>query len=178
MEVEYDLTPDDLYAFQWRSVFVSPRGRRARRTAHLVWVLLVLLFATLPVIGANGVAFSRVNLTVILVTTLVVLLFAWSLERWLIRLTILKQLKHEKPGKGLLARHRIVLSQDGLIESTAVGESRTSWAGVDRIEQDPHNIYIYTSLAAAHVIPKRAFRNPQETDAFYQFSRARKEAAG
>ena len=62
--------------------------------------------------------------------------------------------------------------------STPFGESRTSWAGVDRVEQDQHNIYIYTSLAAAHVIPKRAFRDPQETDAFYQFSRAGKEAAG
>jgi YcxB-like protein len=49
---------------------------------------------------------------------------------------------------------------------------------VDRIEQDPHYIFIYTSPAAAHVIPKRAFRGSQEADAFYQFSRAGKESAG
>ena len=118
------------------------------------------------------------DFTFIVVAISIVLLFQWCLERWLIRRTILQLLEDEKPGKGLLGRHRIVLSQDGLVESTAVSESRTSWAGVDRVEQDPHNIYIYTSLAAAHVIPKRAFRDPQETDAFYQFSRAGKEAAG
>ena len=39
MEIEYELTPDDLYAFQWRAVFLSPRGRRVRRTVYLLWVL-------------------------------------------------------------------------------------------------------------------------------------------
>jgi hypothetical protein len=178
MEAEYELTPDDLYAFQWRSVFVSPRGRRTRRTTYLVWVLAVLLFAIVPAIGADGFVISRVSVTFIVVAISIGLLFQWCLERWLIRRAILQLLKDEKPGKGLLGRHRIVLSQDGLMESTPVGESRTSWAGVDRIEQDPHNIYIYTSLAAAHVIPKRAFSDPQAADAFYQYSRARKEAAG
>jgi hypothetical protein len=38
LEVEYELTRDDLYAFQWRAVFVSPRGRRLRRTSYLFWV--------------------------------------------------------------------------------------------------------------------------------------------
>jgi hypothetical protein len=178
MEVEYDLTPDDLYAFQWRAVFVSPRGRRARRNAYLTWALTILVFAIVPAIGADGFVVSRVSVTFIVVAIVIVFLFQWCLERWLIRRTILQLLKDEKPGKGLLGRHRIVLSQDGLIESTAVGESRASWVGVDRVEQDAHNIYIYTSLAVAHVIPKRAFRDLQQADAFYQFSRARKEAAG
>ena len=178
MEIEYELTPDDLYAFQWRAVFVSARGRRARRTAYLLWILAVLLFAIVPAIGADGFVISRVSFTFIVIAIAIVFLFQWCLERWLIRRAILQLLKDEKPGKGLLGRHRIVLSQDGLIETTSFGESRTSWAGVDRVEQDAHNIYIYTSLAVAHVIPKRAFRDLQEADAFYQFSRAGKEAAG
>ncbi len=178
MEVEYELTRDDLYAFQWRGVFETPRGRRARRNTYLGWVLAIVLFAIVPAIGADGFVISRVSFTFIVVTIPIVFLFQWCLERWLIRRAILQLLKEEKPGKGLLGRHRIVLSQDGLIESTAFGESRSSWAGVDRVEQDLHNIYIYTSLAAAHVIPKHAFRDPQEADAFYRFSRAGKEAAG
>jgi len=178
VEVESELTRDDLYAFQWRAVFVSPRGRRTRRMTYLLWALAVLLFAIVPAIGADGFVISRVSFTFIVVSILIAVLFQWCLERWLIRRAILQLLKDEKPGKGQLGRHRIVLSQEGLVESTPVGESRTSWAGVDRVEQDAHNIYIYTSPAAAHVIPKRAFRDPQEADAFYQFSRAGKEAAG
>jgi hypothetical protein len=177
MEIDYELTLDDLYAFQWRAVFVSPRGRRTRRTLYLLWVLAVLLFAIVPAIGADGFVISRVSFTFIAVALPVVFLFQWCLDRWLIRRVILQLLKEEKPGKGQLGKHRIVLSEAGLAESTEVGESRTSWAGVDRVEQDPHYIYVYTSPAAAHVIPKRAFKDPQEAETFYHLSRAGKEAA-
>jgi YcxB-like protein len=178
MEVEYELTPEDLYAFQWRAVFASPRGRRARRMVYLLWFLAVLLFSAVPAIGADGFAISRMNFTFLVVAFPIVVLFQWALERRLVRRAILQLLKEEKPGKGQLGKHRIVVSEDGLFESTVVGESRTSWAGVDRIEQNPEYIFIYTSAAAAHVIPKRAFRDMQEAEGFLQLSRTSKEAAG
>jgi hypothetical protein len=94
------------------------------------------------------------------------------------RRAILRLLKEEKPGRGLIGKHRMVVSEDGLFERTAVGESRTSWAGVDRIEQNPEYIFICTSAIGAHVIPKRAFRDMQEAEAFFLLSRTSKEAAG
>jgi hypothetical protein len=177
MEVEYELTPDDLYAFQWRAAFTSSKGRRARRGVYLLWLLAVLLFAAVPAIGADGFVISRMNFTFILVALPIVVLFQWCLERLLMRRAILQMLKEEKPGKGQLGKHRIVMGEDGLVESTAVGESRTSWAGVDRIEQNPEYIFIYTSAAAAHMIPKRAFKDIHEADGFYQLARASKETA-
>ena len=73
------------------------------------------------------------------------------------RRLIRQLLKDEKPGRGQVGRHKVVLSDAGVVESTDVSESRTSWAGVDRVEQNAEYIFIYTSPAAAHVIPKRAF---------------------
>jgi hypothetical protein len=93
------------------------------------------------------------------------------------RRAILRLLRDEKPGRGQLGRHKVVLTEGGLVESTAVGESRTSWAGVHRIEQNPRYIFIYTSPVAAHLIPKRAFRDMQEAEDFYQLGTTRKEAA-
>ena len=178
LEVEYELTSDDLYAFQWRAVFASRMGRRATRTVYLLWVLAVLLFSIVPAIGPGGFVISRMNFTFIVVALPIVFFFQWCLERWLMRRAILRLLKDEKPGKGQLGKHRMVVSEDGLKESTAVGESRTSWAGVDRVEQDPHYIFIYTSPAAAHVVPKRAFKDLRAAEDFYRLSRAGKEAAG
>ncbi len=178
MEVSYELTPDDLYAFQWRAAFESPLGRRTRRTVYLGWTLAVLLFAVVPAIGADGFVVSRISFTFILVALSIVFLGQWFLERRLMRRAILRMLQDEKPGRGQLGAHRIVVSEDGVIESTAVGESRTSWAGVDRVEQNPDYIFIYTAPTAAHLIPKRAFKDTQEAERFYQFSRARKETAG
>jgi hypothetical protein len=176
MEIEYELTPDDLYAFQWRAVFASRRGRRATRTVYLLWLLAVLLIAAVPAIGPDGFAISRMNFSFLVIALPIVFLVQWCLERWLIRRAILQLLKDEKPGRGQLGKHRMVVSKDGLIESTAVGESRTSWAGVDRIEQNGEYIFIYTSAAAAHIIPKRAFKDTQEAEGFYQFTRTGKEA--
>ncbi|HSB08553.1 MAG TPA: YcxB family protein [Blastocatellia bacterium] len=178
MEVEYELTTDDLYAFQWRAALRSPIARRARRKVYAGWLLALLLFSALPAIGADGFVISRVNFTFLLVAFPVVVLAQWYLERRLTRQAILQLLNGEKAEKGQLGRHKVVLSESGVVESTAVGESRTSWAGVDRIEHNPEYIFIYTSRAAAHIIPKRAFRDMQEAEAFYQLSRMSKEAAG
>ena len=85
-------------------------------------------------------------------------------------------MKQEKPDKGQLGKHRVKLNEAGLVEATAVSESRTSWAGVDRVEQNEKYIFIYTSPAAAHMIPKRAFSSVQGAEGFYQLARVSKEA--
>jgi len=177
MEVEYELTPDDLHAFQWRAAFDSPLGRRTARKVYLGWFLALLLFSLLPAIGPDGFVISRMNFTFLIVAFPIVALVNWFLQRWLMRRAILRLLKEEKPGRGQLGRHRLALTEGGVVEGTAVGESRTSWAGVHRIEQNPQYIFIYTSAAAAHVIPKRAFRDMQEAEGFYQLSKTSKEAA-
>jgi len=177
MEVEYELTLDDLYALQWRAAFNSPLSRRVTRKVYLGWFLALLLFSIIPSIGPDGFTISRVNFTFLLIAFPIVALAQWFLERRMIRRAIRQLLKQEKPGRGQLGRHRLILTNEGLVESTAVGDSRTSWAGVDRVEQNPEYIFIYTAPAAAHLIPKRAFRDMQEAERFYQLSKTSKEAA-
>jgi hypothetical protein len=48
---------------------------------------------------------------------------------------------------------------------------------VHRIEQSQDYIFIYTSPAAAHIIPKLAFSNRQEAETFYQVAKVSKAAA-
>ena len=115
MEVSYELTPDDLYAFQWRAAFESPLGRRTRRTVYLGWTLAVLLFAAVPAIGADGFVVSRISFTFIIVALPIIFLGQWFLERRLMRRAILRILQDEKPGRGQLGAHRIVVSEDSSI---------------------------------------------------------------
>jgi YcxB-like protein len=143
-----------------------------------MWLLAVVLFAIVPAIGTDGFAVSRINFGFILVAVPIVFLFQWCLERWAVRHTIRSLVRDERADRGRLGRHRVVLGEDGLIESTAVNESRTAWAGVDRVEQSPDYIFIYTSSATAYVVPKRAFSDPQEAEAFFRLALRLKEAAG
>jgi hypothetical protein len=176
MEIEYELTREDLFAFQWRAVFESPRGRRMRGGVYLFWFLALLVFSIVPAIGPDGFDLSRVSFTFLAVTFPIVALTQWFLERRLMRRAILRLLADERPDRGQLGKHRLVMSEEGLVESTAVGESRSSWAGVNRIEQNLDYIFIYTSPAAAHVIPRRAFRTVREAEDFYRFAVTRQAA--
>ena len=137
-----------------------------------------MLLAVVPAIGADGFHFTRIGFVFLAVTVPVVLLLQWVLERWLIRRFLRQMLKDERPGRGALGRHWVVLSDYGVTESSAVNETRTSWAGVDRVEQSADYIFIYITPASAHVIPKRAFTGPEAAEAFYQLARTRREAAG
>jgi YcxB-like protein len=178
LEVDYEITLEDLYAFQWRAAFQSARARRARRVPYLLWLLAILLWSIVPAIGPHGLTLSRVNVTAMLISLVVVFVLQWCLERWLVRHAIRQLLEDERPDRGQLGRHRLVLTEEGLTESTAVGETRTRWSGVDRVEQSADYIYIYTSPAAAHVIPKRAFPAAEGAEAFYALSQARRQAVG
>ena len=81
MEVEYEITPDDLYAFQWRAAYRSPTGRRARRKIYIYWFLTLLLFSVLPAIGRDGFVISRANFTFLAIAFPVVALMTWGLDR-------------------------------------------------------------------------------------------------
>ena len=177
MEIEYELTADDLYAFHWRSVFTSPRGRRDMRKAYGYWFLVMLLLTILPAIGSDGFVITRVNLLFLVVTYPVIVLVQWLLYRRLARRGILKLLKEVAPNKGQLGRHKLALNAGDLVESTAVGESRTLWPGVVRVEQNRDYIFIYTQPHAAHIVPKRAFNNAEAAESFYQLARISKEGA-
>ncbi len=177
MEVEYELTRDDLFAFQWRAAFKSPLARRAMRKAVLYWFLALLIFTLLPAIGADGFDVSRASFTFLAVAFPLGVLLHQLLVRRQTRRLILELLKGEKPGGGLLGWHRVSLGASGVTERTAVNESHTAWAGVHRIEQNQEYVFIYTTASAAHVIPKRAFGSPAEAESFYHLASASKVAA-
>lgn len=178
LEIEYEITLDDLYAFQWRANSRSPIVKRASRKTYIYLFLTFLIFALLPSITSDGFVISRANFWWIVIVFPLTAFMTWYLTRRQTRRAILELLKKEKPGKGQLGSHKISLNDQGLVESTAVGESRTSWAGVDRIEQNQEYIFIYTAPGAAHVIPKRAFNSLQEAECFYEIARASKSVTG
>jgi hypothetical protein len=177
MDIEYEITAEDLFAFQWRGAYRSPLLRRARLRIYVYLFLALLLLSLLPAIGADGFRFARIDFVFLLVVFPLVALAAWLLDRRQTRRAIRELVKEEKQDRGQLGRHRIGLSGQGVHESTAVGESRSSWAGVDRVEQDPSYIFIYTAPHAAHVIPKRAFDSSADADRFYEFARLSREEA-
>jgi hypothetical protein len=170
MQVSYDLTRDDLYAFQWRASHRAPIAKRSRRNLYLYLFLALFLLAIVPAISAEGFTVSDVSFSFLFISFPIVASIAWLLEKRMMRRTILTLLKEEEPEKGQLGAHAITLDDHGVMETTAVGEMRVSWHGINRVEEDPNYIYIYTAPAAAFVIPRRSFASPEESNDFYRFA--------
>lgn len=70
--------------------------------------------------------------------------------------------------RGILCRHCVTLTDDALIEVTAINEERCSWHGVHHVVHTPEYIYIFATLQSAHIIPKRAFPDPDVAQQFYE----------
>jgi YcxB-like protein len=177
MEIEYELTREDLYAFQWRSAYSSPRARRMAWKPYFFLFIVVLLVSLMGGIGADGFTFSFVKFSLLFVVFPIVALAIWLTTRITVRRFINQTLKEEKPERGQLGKHRVELQDSGVVESTAVNESSRTWAGIDRIEQDSNYIYIYTAPLMAIIIPKRAFKDVAAAKAFYELSETRRAAA-
>jgi hypothetical protein len=176
VEVEYVLTPDDLYAFQLRALQKSPIAKRSRRNMYIGIFVALVIISIVPAIGSDGFVISRVSISFLAIPLVLVVSFTWLIEKRMTRRAILQLISEEKPDKGQLGRHTVKLDDIGVTESTAVGEQRTSWAGIDRVEQNPEYIYIYTSASAALVIPRRAFRKPSDAEEFHNLAIARRNA--
>jgi len=170
MEIEYDITAEDLYAFQLRAVQKSPIVKRTRRNTYIALLFAILVFAIVPAIGPRGFDPSRVSIGFFSYFFALVAALTWFVERRMTRRGISDIIKEEKQDKGRLGRHKIKLDDTGLVESTAVGEARTLWSGVDRVEHDPEYIYIYTAPGAAHVIPRRSFNSDNDAEQFLQLA--------
>jgi hypothetical protein len=177
LEVEYELRRDDIYAFQWRANYLAPTARRERLKLYIYLFLIFIFFFMLPAINGDGFTFSLVHFALLSITFALMVFFVSVFLRRKMRRAILQLVEEEKPGRGQLGRHKISLTETHLVESTDVGESRTSWAGVDRVEQNDDYIFIYTTPHAAYIIPRRAFGSPGQADSFYRLASIKKEAA-
>jgi hypothetical protein len=73
----------------------------------------------------------------------------------------------------------VALDTEGVHVSSLQGSWSRNWArGVDSIVETPEHFFLYSSVSAALVIPKRAFESPGQADEFARLARAQLAAAG
>jgi YcxB-like protein len=177
VQIEYEVTRDDLFAFQLRAVNSSPQIKRSKRKVYAFWFVALLLFSVLPSIGQHGFDIMRANFAFLAISFPTVAFLTWYFDRRQTKRAINELIYKEKPEKGLLGKHKIILNEKEVIESTQVGESRTLWIGVDRLEQTDEYFLIYNSPHSAYLIPKRAFANAQEANIFWESAKLYKQAS-
>lgn len=86
--------------------------------------------------------------------------FNWEMERRV------KKVLREGNNENIYIKRKIVLSDEGILEKSSIGESYLNWDKVGKIEETNEYIYVYISSVSAHIIPKRVFKDKNEEEMF------------
>ena len=76
-------------------------------------------------------------------------------------------------NKPFICQKTITLGDEGFIVESQYGRSETRWTAVQKLARTRTRFFIYLGQASALVIPRRAFENKTNWDAFYDYCRER-----
>ena len=80
-----------------------------------------------------------------------------------------------RKNKTILTEHTIILGEEGFTEETPFNKTEQKWTIVQKLARTKRYIFIYVAQHMAHVVPRRAFHNEAEWNAFYEYCRRKKE---
>lgn len=70
-------------------------------------------------------------------------------------------------SRGIWGTHTFSLDPEGLRESTAINESLYRWGGIHAVAKTSEHIFIRPNPGHIYILPRRAFKNPQEFSLFW-----------
>ena len=166
MQVQYQLDLDDVVAFGLHHACASKDARRRLRRGQL-WGIIFALFAAL-----TWLRWGTVVWTIPLTAYALLMLFGYQpFCRWSVKHNT-RKIYSEGQNKGAFGNHIIALDPEGVTAISDVGESRTGWAGIEKVEENEEYVFLYTGSLQAHVIPKRAFLGGAEAAEFFKLAQA------
>jgi hypothetical protein len=183
-EVSYNLTLDDLLAFQLDHI--RYQKSKHSRTAFLrnykvwLWTILGILVAVLLVFGTGhgrqAEVSRRSTSQIQLAHILIGAFFLIFLYRWLFRKSIIRQNleKQQKAGTfdKVLGECRLSIAPDGFTFWARDTTTSVRWPGVHDIVVGKELAYFYTSPNVAYLLPRRAFADGAAFEAFVESARA------
>jgi hypothetical protein len=170
-EIEYDLTEEDLLAYQRYHRRNPPEPRRGGGPANVVvWVLFVALVVAATLLW--NFSDSRTATAYLLVVPYIALGAALALggvvlyARLMQPRLLLRALRQGQNADKFLGWRRLTIDAEGIHATSEFASSVYLWHGIDRIGQTPDHAFFYINTTMAIVLPRAAFR---EDAAFKDF---------
>ena len=170
LSVEFELTEEDLLAFNRYHNAHSRTVKEIRRKAYLMLLLLAVLLGLLILINPETWSFAgTVGLAFILVVA--VLMALPSFRRGQVN-RMARRLWAEGGNQALLERQTMSITAEGITKDSPNVRSLIRWPGVGKIVTTDAHAFFYFSALSAYVVPRRAF--PDDAD-FENFVAAARE---
>ncbi len=163
LEVTYALEKSDY--LQYNKFVIS-------RVPALKWQVLFRFFFVPAVIGAE---FFVLHLAFFYALIFLGVALGWvSYLLWVQRRTVIAQAQ-ARPGA--LGLHTVSLQPDGFYSQSAVQDTRVKWQNITEVADSPQMIAFFLSPRFGFIVPKRAFADPAQAQAFLETARAYRRSA-
>lgn len=176
MTAEFEITKDDLIAFNLHHHHHSPTARRQYLLSWFVPAFIWLFVCTGLWHLADRERGTPLRTFLDLLplfsgVPIYLLYFPWAYRRKLRK--IIDGMVGEGQNRGLLGHRRVTISSEGITESGEHGQTSTAWRAVERVSVTDEHAYIYTNALAAVIVPRRAFAGPSQFEEFVRLASAR-----
>jgi hypothetical protein len=160
MEITYFLTEGDYLKF---NIFHIKNSKTALRTLKMQRFLTPIVFIILSYVlsKVGNVPFFGLFITFLITSILWIIFYPKYFYSFVTRKT--KKMIKEGKNDGLIGKHRMIISEKGITDSTSFGDSRISWSGIKSLKEDNYYFYLYNSSVSAYIIPKRELNNINKT---------------
>lgn len=165
MEIRYRLTEEDYVNFNMFHVKNSKSARRMLNVQRFVTPIIFLAFAYIFSNIADASLFGLL-ITFSIAGVLWILFYPAYFYRVIMRNA--KKMIKDGNNEGLLGEHHLVMTEEGIVDSTSFGETKVSWLGIKDFQEDSGYFYLYNSAVSAYIIPKRHLISVEETRAYIQ----------
>lgn len=159
MEITYQLEKSDHLRF---NQFVINRIPSLKRQA-------LLRFFGLPAVISVELYVFHLTLVPYLLNVFGVTA-AWIAYLWWAQRRAIISQAQARPGA--IGLHTVSLQPDGLYNQTSILETRVKWQNVTEVADHPQMILLFLSPRFGFIVPKRAFADPAQAQAFFELARA------
>ncbi|MGE0538489.1 MAG: YcxB family protein [Pirellulales bacterium] len=163
--VEFELQVEDLVDFQmhqWKTNRVLRRQRLLQRISAPSLVLIVGVLGALMVKGPTRGAWLGGFIS--FAGYVVFLTRDARLRKTIDR--NMRRLCADGKNRNLFGWHRVTIDTAGYHETSQYSESFYRWPAIERVDSSPQHVLVYLSSAYSVLIPKLAFRDQAQLDAF------------
>lgn len=159
MEIKYILTEEDYIQFNLFHIKNSKTAMTALKFQRLLIPILYIIVGFVLAKVSDGPLSLWLSIFLLLG-------IAWFFfyPKYFYRSVMRRVQKMLKEGKneGLLGEHCLVLSKEGIHDTTMSGETSAKWPSIQTFAEDEQNLYLYNTSLSAYIIPKREIQNLDE----------------
>jgi hypothetical protein len=170
MEINYELTPEDFYQFGKENA-PTQSTHKPLVTLYAITFLVFIFADVLYTLILSSLTDWNVGAVLAGIAFRIVICFVAILAvLGIFKLFVNRKAKEvlAAPQNGLFCEHRIILTENALVEVTDVNTSRYAWKAIGEIKEFESFVLINVLMSSTYIIPKRYFQDRKQITQFIE----------